>query len=339
MFQSIQQVEALPPPTWPWTAYVGAGLDRLTAPAARPLPPPVHPPRQQLAQFIDALFEPGDLVEVRVIAAARDRLSTGSQLVDRQWVRADRLVEKFEELKSHNEAGCHVFFGVNPRSRNAGTKGAVAVCRSVWLDFDEVTHEEAEARWSAWLPKPTIVVRSGSGIHAYWCLESPCAVDKPSSRSNFELIVRGVSRAVGADATHDVTRLLRLPGYKNPKTAVPLPCDLLVCETNRRYPLDRFSRWHEQSQAPTSPAPLLASDMDRRTQQRIQGLLRHLEQDVADRSRRDFAVVCGLLRLGLSPQETRPLIEGRSKFAGNQAYLETTLTNALRQLGQSSPHR
>lgn len=336
MVQLVPQFVSPMPHSRPWTLCVGAGLDTLAAPKADSLSLPVLPRQEQLTRFIDALFEPGDLVEIRVIASARDCSPTSSTLVDRKWIAAERLGKRFEELRSHNEAGCHVFFGVNPRSRNAGTKDAVMVCRSVWLDFDQVTHEEAAARWSALLPEPTIVVRSGSGIHAYWRLESPHDVRSASSRSTFEQIVKGLSRAVGADATHDVTRLLRLPGYLNPKTAVPLPCELLDCESQRRYPIARFERQHDHSAVRGSVGPPIVSDMDHRTGQRIQGLLRHLDQDVADRSRRDFAVVCGLLRLGLRPEQIRPLVEGRSKFAGHEAYYETTLQNAIRQLGMTA---
>ena len=156
------------------------------------------------------------------------------------------------------------------------------------------------------LPEPTIVVRSGSGIHAYWRLESPQDVSTLSARSRFEQIVKGMSRAVGADATHDVTRLLRLPGFQNPKTSVPLPCELIVCEAQRRYPIAKFEGLQGTLEAQTLPEPAAIGCLDGRTRQRIEGLVRHLDQEVTDRSRRDFAVVCGLLRFGLCPDQIRP---------------------------------
>jgi hypothetical protein len=65
-----------------------------------------------------------------------------------------------------------------------------------------------------------------------------------------------------------------------------------------------------------------------RPQRRIRGLVRYLDRQVDDRSRRDFWVVCNLLRLGLSVEEIRALVASHSKFNDNQLYLETTLQNA-----------
>ena len=335
MMHSIHQILPSMPPSWPWTISIGAGLDALRLPSTDSLFLPVLPPQEQLAQFIDTLFEPSDLVEIRVIASPTSGSSMRSQLVDRKWIVAERAAEYFAHLKSHNEAGCHVFFGVNPRSRSAGIKSAVLLCLSVWLDFDRVSHEEATACWSKMLPEPTIVVGSGSGIHAYWRLESSQDVSTLSSRSRFEQIVKSMSQATGADATHDVTRLLRLPGFQNPKTSVPLPCELLVCEAQRRYSIAKFEGLQGALEAHALAEPVSLGCIDGRTRLRIEGLLRHLDREVTDRSRRDFAVACGLLRFGLSPEQIRPLVAGRSKFAGNDAYFETTVQNALRQLGMN----
>ena len=59
-----------------------------------------------------------------------------------------------------------------------------------------------------------------------------------------------------------------------------------------------------------------------------------------DRSRRDFAIVCGLLRLGLSAEEIWAIVVGKSKFeTGGRAYFELTLANAEQavSLAASSP--
>lgn len=325
---------------WPAKFCASRDLDGASGPAATPLPPLVLPPEEQLTRFINVLFEPGDLVELRVIAPAREDSSQLSHLVDRKWFRAAYVAEHFDELKTHNDAGCHAFFGVNPRSQNAGTKDAVTICRCVWLDFDHVNLNEAHGRWSSVVPEPTIVVRSGTGIHAYWRLAAPYSVDSASSRSDFERIVKGVSRATGADATHDVTRLLRLPGFFNRKTAVPIPCTLLVCEPDRQYPVSFFERWPTEPEVERTESLAVSGRFyGRRLARRIQGLLRHLDKEVADRSRRDFAVVCGFLRLGLSPDEVQRLVEGRSKFADNASYVETTIANAVRQVGIVSSNK
>ncbi len=69
-----------------------------------------------------------------------------------------------------------------------------------------------------------------------------------------------------------------------------------------------------------------------RTERRIDGLIRYLDQPVADRSKRDFSVVMGLLRLHVPADEVARLVEGHSKFRQNPKYLEATLRNALKAM-------
>jgi hypothetical protein len=57
-----------------------------------------------------------------------------------------------------------------------------------------VTTDEAHARWTAaGVPKPSIVVRSGSGIHAYWLLENDLTTPEARSRLAARAIVTDCS--------------------------------------------------------------------------------------------------------------------------------------------------
>jgi hypothetical protein len=67
-------------------------------------------------------------------------------------------------------------------------------------------------------------------------------------------------------------------------------------------------------------------------------LVFQLEKAAPDRSRRDFAVVCGLLRLGLSPEEIWSLVANQSKFAtAGRRYFDRTIANALQRLSADEP--
>jgi hypothetical protein len=60
-------------------------------------------------------------------------------------------------------------------------------------------------------------------------------------------------------------------------------------------------------------------------------LVSRLDRPAPDRSRRDFAIVCGLLRLGLSKEDIWPLVAGSSKFESNgRPYFDITVANAER---------
>ncbi|MBX3438892.1 MAG: hypothetical protein KF861_15480 [Planctomycetaceae bacterium] len=302
---------------------------------------PLTPERQLLA-FVDALFEPSDLVEIRGIASPLPHSKDPGRLVLRCWERADSVGSLFRELKEANESGANLYFGVNPRSVPAGTKDAIALCRPVWADLDRISLADAASRWRALsLPEPTVVVNSGHGIHVYWKLDAPVDVSSVADRQAFESLLKNLYRSLGSDATQDVSRLLRLPGFLNVKDA-PVPCELVRHTPKHMYPLSVFQRWMVVEDAGAKPSGSTFPSSDHISTvrlsesldvKRIRGLIAALDKDVEDRSRRDFWVVCRLVELGLSADEIGSLVAGRSKFT-TDAYLHKTLENVLRTVGQ-----
>lgn len=71
-----------------------------------------------------------------------------------------------------------------------------------------------------------------------------------------------------------------------------------------------------------------------RIARRVKGLIRYLDEHESepDRSKRDFACVLALLRIGCSPAEVANIVRGHSKFRDNEAYLEITIANARKVL-------
>lgn len=63
---------------------------------------------------------------------------------------------------------------------------------------------------------PSVVVRSGNGLHLYWLLSEGIAAD-PESIARVEALNAQLGDLVGGDPVHDVTRLLRVPGTHNSK--------------------------------------------------------------------------------------------------------------------------
>ena len=78
------------------------------------------------------------------------------------------------------ETLANVFFGVCPRSGGDGRfdlAWQIRTVRALWSDIDHVTVEESQARVAnAGLPQPSIIVKSGNGVHLYWLLEVPYLV-------------------------------------------------------------------------------------------------------------------------------------------------------------------
>ena len=293
--------------------------------------------RVALRRFLATLYEPGDLVEIRPIEIWQDESGRRSRPLSgaRQWLAPAEVLERSAQFAALNVSErANVFMGVNPRTRAGGGKKAdVTACRAVWAELDRVSVAECRRRWQLLgLPQPTIEVASGGGVHLYWVLDEPLDVRASAVRDRFEAMLKALYRDLGADATSDVCRLLRLPGFWNMKDvrcgASPRPCLLVHCDGRLRYPLSMFARW----QARARPRPTLelndgaaapTSDV------RVERLVAAPDVQVRDRSGRDFAIVCELLRLGLSAKQIWPLVRTKSKFrTRGRQYFTRTVYNA-----------
>ena len=130
---------------------------------------------QQAADFVSALYDLTDLIEVFAIRSWHSATAKNqSRVVYRDWLSPDVLIRRFPALEDVNLAqSSNIYIGVNPRSSyGLGGKRNVTRVRSVWCDIDDVTFAETESRLTKLgLPLPSIVVNSGHGIHAYWLLD------------------------------------------------------------------------------------------------------------------------------------------------------------------------
>lgn len=293
--------------------------------------------QQQLREFLHALYGKGDIVEVRPIEIWRDAHSgkRRSKVLhnERQWLAPQEIFASRDRLQALNvTSNANIFMGVNPRRRVGGaTKEGVSLCRCLWADLDNVTPEIA--RWLCEIEHvvdPSIIVDSGRGVHMYWLLDEPLAVSSKESRLILECRLKSLYRRLGCDATSDVNRLLRLPGYRNVKDgrngAEAVCCKLVQCRPRRQYSIEEFPVDEPKEAEPSR------SGTARRNQSRTRvAVTDSLNAPVCDRSRRDFAVLCELIRTGSTEQEIWNLVSTQSKFATNgRKYFDLTFANASR---------
>jgi hypothetical protein len=124
----------------------------------------------------------------------------------------DEVASKIPDLEAINARGAAIFVAVN-QCQGQRNKGSVVRVRGVHADFDgapEETLSEIRRR----LP-PTIEVQSSQAgnYHFYWLLKE----GEQMSPNMAEAINRGLAK-LGADpAATDVSRLLRLPGFRHMK--------------------------------------------------------------------------------------------------------------------------
>jgi putative DNA primase/helicase len=123
-----------------------------------------------------------------------------------------RVEELLPRLKEKNEAGAGIFIARN-QCNGHRSEDAISRVRGVHADMDDVSAKELEELIG--LLQPTIVVESSPGRYQlYWQLsEGECLEPAEAKAINQCLASRH-----GADpAAVDVSRLLRLPGFKHMK--------------------------------------------------------------------------------------------------------------------------
>lgn len=173
---------------------------------------------QDVGKFVAALFEPDDLVEVRLLPGKVQ-----------DYVAAESLVDHVPKWIEQNNAGQHIYFGANPRKQRGGTTKDVALVRCLFVDIDNIDVEEAIERLEkSGMPRPTVIVRSGHGLHIYWRLTKPI--------TDFERFRRAQKYLIGQmdsdPSIHDAPRIMRLPGFMNHKPPRK-PCELLYAGDER----------------------------------------------------------------------------------------------------------
>jgi len=158
----------------------------------------------------------------------------------------DKLIEDANRFSGK----VHVFMGVCLRREkwktgSRGTKKNTLSSMCVWadIDFKETPREEALKKIKEFPLKPSIVVKSGGGVHLYWLLKEPAVGTDLESR--IEGINKVFVNILGADRQSiDLARVLRIPGTLNLKKEYDPPrlCEISLpgWNPNLRYTLDNF---------------------------------------------------------------------------------------------------
>lgn len=163
------------------------------------------------------------------------------------------MADKAVELSNARQ---NVYFGVGLRKTDtAGSERAkaedIAEVPGFWIDIDI----KGPAHKSEKLPadimqalsvlppsiEPTMKVNSGHGIYAYWLLKEP--MDDTKQASDIVARIQAFARGAGwdIDATHDVSRVLRVPGTMNYKIPdYPVPVEFFEVDEGKRYNPEDF---------------------------------------------------------------------------------------------------
>lgn len=140
-----------------------------------------------------------------------------------------RLLTWLEEQGTERKR--NVYFGVNQclkRMKKKPTKADIGALTSLHVDVDprageDLAEEQERIRKllrepPPGIPKPSCIIFSGGGQQAFWRLSSKTAIlfsGDPEDREEAGRYNRRLGELLGGDATHNVDRVMRLPGTLN----------------------------------------------------------------------------------------------------------------------------
>lgn len=151
------------------------------------------------------------------------------------------LQDALERLESANRCGWGAFFGVGLRKTGLSRyrRGGVAdvvLLPALFVDIDDQTDRILQ-RLRQTQPRPSCIVSSGGGYHAYWWLDTP-TTDLITAKQ----ILRCLALSLDGDQLSPA-QSLRLPGSLNTKPSRRNVLCKLVSLTDQAYALSDFAGW------------------------------------------------------------------------------------------------
>ncbi len=215
-------------------------------------------PKFTRKDFLEALFddycrEKGGFIMVK--SSARPFVKTSTRF----YPNVDGLArEQYSDEQ-------HVYFGICPRERMKSDKEHIRYATALWAGLDVgpdgysgkdkhfFNDRQALGALKSFPRPPSIIVKSGRGIHLYWLLEEVREIDDVEG---FETVLKRISdyfqchTQVGVDAT------LRLPETYNPKNqAQVFSTEITHLDPSCRYSLEDFDGLDLRIIVPSKRAP------------------------------------------------------------------------------------
>jgi len=129
------------------------------------------------------------------------------------------------------------------RTKEVDTAGVTCL----WMDVDDSKYSgDAPGILNSLDIVPSFCVESGGGLHAYWLLDKYNYFETEADRAWFKRIIQGwqseVNKSFGnrLDHTHDLARILRIPGTLNHKYTPSRPVKIASGATYTEYPIQIF---------------------------------------------------------------------------------------------------
>lgn len=208
------------------------------------------------------------------------------------WTRQDGATRAFDlalddsfdkalDYVASRAADCDVYSAIGlqaeaPRNGGRGKEDGVISLPGVWCDIDirspvhkssqlPTTEQEALALVATVGLEPSVLVRSGYGLQAYWLFKEPFLIENEAERQELKSLSRRFqqhlrnyagTRGWKIDPTADLCRVLRIPGTFNHKLAGetrPVTADYFDRAYNRDEIDEILSGIDDPTTAPSEP--------------------------------------------------------------------------------------
>ena len=164
--------------------------------------------------FIDDMYRPDDLVAL--VLVSRDEETKTQQRIWNAKKASSRQVMKW--LRFSNSHGYDIYIGMNPLQPGSRTRNKedIQEVRRVYLDLDEdgpsKLKEVLHDGFSGTLPSPSYIINTSPDRYQLIWNVVPASL----TPNEAERLMRGLATRYGGDrAVTDVSRVLRLPGFKH----------------------------------------------------------------------------------------------------------------------------
>lgn len=234
----------------------------------------------------------------------------------------------YPELQKLNAQGYSIYFGVAARNE---MKIPMEV-QACWLDIDFKHFDDGivNIRTRTMLKliscglSPQLIVFSGHGLHAYWCLDKDYYFNDIGNKARIETTNKKLAIMFHGDKVHNIDRLMRMPGFYNMKhPEMPVMAEIVYKGQGSRWTLEQVEEFTEHITLPSLSIATLSL---------IDG---NNVNKFPSRSERDFAVVVDMIKAGMLFDEIQDIFDSspvgdkyREKGAHSDDYLTKTYNAA-----------
>ena len=290
----------------------------------------------QIKTFLEVLYPAGINKFLEFRAIGKEKKSVGII-----WLQSFKNLDNvIQDIGKYQQDGKNIYVGINARNKKRGRAENIKFVNCLWIDLDG-DRDTSSANLNNFTPKPSIVVDSGNGLHAYWIFKEPQPVSDIISS-----LLRALAHLLDGDSVYDYSRVMRLPGTFNLKDPInPKLCKVIKNENNLRYTLADF-KFLTAGKAINKPNEAVSSNSSNIMEslslsfRTIKLINRGNDGTYPSRSEADLAVIIECLNVGLSDEEIEEIFSnpvhkiGEKYRADGNHYLKHTIKNAKKMISQ-----